>query len=239
MRIDTRAGSKELIAPLMKLGVPVEPGILAAGDVEILGNGPGGFPTLIGIEHKTIEDAVACMRNGRFAEQARGMRSYFEVSWLLVEGRVRVGKRVLEVRKGEKWMPLHAGVTYQELAAWLISMAQAQGILLYRTESKAESVLWLRALNNWWTAKDWEEHRAHLEWYTPPSVGNPFLREPPLVERAAALLPHIGVVKAGRVAKEFRSLKKMTCVSQEEWVTIPGVGKKMAAAIVKAIEEEA
>lgn len=239
MKIDTRAGSKELIAPLAALGVPVEPGVLLAGDVEIVGNGPGG-PLLVGVEYKSIEDTAACMRSGRFADQARGMKANFNVSWLLVEGRVRAVKGGMEVQthKG-KWRLLHAGVTYQELTAWLLTMSQVNGILLYRTEDLAESVEWLRIFNNWWTSKDWHQHRAHLEWYTPPVVGNPFLGEPPLVQKAAALLPHIGGIKAERVGKEFRSLKKMCCVSQEDWTKIPGVGKKMAKRIVEAIEEEA
>ena len=93
MKVDTRAGSERLIDPLRTLGVLVEPGILPAGDVEFLGNGPEGRPMLVGVEHKTVEDAVACMRNGRFAEQARAMREYFDVSWLCVEGEISVADR--------------------------------------------------------------------------------------------------------------------------------------------------
>jgi len=238
MRVDSRAGSKELIKPLRQLGVEVEEVLLPAGDVEIVGNGVGGAPTLVGVEYKSVEDAAQCMRNGRFAEQARGMKANFQVSWLLVEGRVKAVGKQLMVKKGDRWKAVHAGVTYQELAAWMMTMAQANGILLWRTESRTETVEWLRVFNNWWTVKQWEQHRAHLEWYVPPVVGsNPFEGEPPLVQKVAATLPHIGTVKAERVAKHFGSVKKMCCESQAGWITIPGVGKRMAAAIVKAIEE--
>src|SRR3990170_3568798 len=89
MRIDTRAGSNELIDPLSNLGVPVESGILASGDIEILGNGPNGTPLLVGIEYKKIPDLIACVRSGRFADQLRGMRDTYLISWLLIEGRLK------------------------------------------------------------------------------------------------------------------------------------------------------
>jgi hypothetical protein len=98
-------------------------------------------------------------------------------------------------------------------------------------------VQWLRSLELWWTAKEWESHRAHLDWYVPPAGGNPF-EQPRLVQKVAAVLPGIGTVRAGAVAKHFRSVRNMCCNSQSEWATIPGVGKKIAAAVVRAIEEE-
>ena len=237
MRIDTRAGSKELIAPLKRAGVCVEACVLPAGDVEILGNGPEGRPVLVGIEHKSVEDAAQCMRNGRFAEQLRKMRESFEVSWLLVEGRIGGvgGKEGIATRRGEKWFTLPGRITYQEFAAWLQTMCQAGGVLLWRTETQAESVLWLRALEMWWTVKEFEQHRAHLDYYQPPLITNPF--EPPtLALRVAACLPHIGGVKAQRVAEPFGSVKQIVLASAEDLAQVKGVGKKVAVDIVAALE---
>ena len=239
MKVDPRAGSKDLITPLRNLGVLVESEYLPAGDVEILGKGPRGRPVLIGVEHKQFEDAIACMRNGRFADQLRGMRESYEISWLLIEGRIGgIGaKEGIAVRRGERWFPLPGRVTYQELAAWLQTMCQAGGVLLWRTETQAESVAWLRALEMWWTVKEYEEHRAHLDYYHPPLLANPF--EPPsLALKVAACLPHIGGVKAERVAGHFRSVKKIVLASKADWVHIESVGKKTAADIVAAIEKE-
>jgi ERCC4-type nuclease len=236
VKVDNRAGSERLIPYLRDLGVSVEPGILPAGDVEILGNGPDG-PLLIGCEHKVIEDVVACMRDGRFAEQARAMADYYNVRWLCVEGELAVGSGgLLSVRRGSKWFELPGKVRYQELASWLLTMVQCGGTLLQRTKDKPESALWLRSLELWWTAKEWEDHRAHQDWYTPPGIGNPF-KPQRLVVRAAALLPGIGVGRAEKVGDHFGTMKKMCCNSQEEWVKIPGVGKVIAAKVVKAIEE--
>lgn len=237
MRVDNRAGSN-LYPPYLKgLGVEVDEVMLPAGDFEIVGNGPGGRPTLVGVEMKTLEDAVACMRNGRFAEQLQAMAEYFDVRWLCVEGEMATDTSgFLKVKRGTSWFELPGKVRYQELASWLLTMVQAGGVLLQRTRDKEESARWLRSLDVWWTAKEWEQHRAHLDWYTPPGVGNPF-KPVRLVTKAAALLPHIGVGKAERVADKFGSVKKMACASKEEWATIPGVGKKIAGAVVKAIEE--
>ena len=154
MKVDTRAGSERLIPYLQALGALVVPGILPSGDVEILGNGPEGVPTLVGVEMKTIEDAVACMRNGRYADQARGMAEYYDVRWLCVEGEMdTVDGGFIRVRRGVKWFELPGKVRYQELAGWLLTMSQVSGALLYRTRDKEESARWLRSLEPRWTAR--------------------------------------------------------------------------------------
>lgn len=238
MRVDTRAGSKDLIAPLKRLGVHVDAGILPAGDVEILGNGPGGNTVLVGVEHKSVEDAVQCMRNGRFAEQLRGMKESFHISWLLIEGRIgSVSGTGIATRRGDKWFTLPGRVTYQEFAAWTQAMCQAGGVLLWRTETQQESVAWLRALEMWWTVKTWEQHRAHLDYYQPPVTGNPF-ETPTLALRVAACLPHIGSVLAARVAEHFGSVDKIVLATEKDWTHIKGVGKKAAADIVAKLKED-
>ena len=240
MKLDTRAGSGKLADPLRAAGVTVEECVLPAGDMEIVGCGPEGRPVLVGIEYKTIEDATSCMRNGRFAEQLRAMRESFEVSWLVIEGRWSGwdSPEGISVKRG-RWFHLPGRIGYQEVAAWTMTMAQVGGVLLWRTETEGETVAWLRALEKWWTAKEWEDHRAHTAIYTPPfSTGYAQIVEPTLVQRVAAVLPHIGSVKAHRVAKFFRSVREMVAAPAAEWVRIEGVGKKSAADIVAALEEE-
>ena len=240
MRLDIRAGSGKLAEPLRAAGITVEECMLPAGDMEIVGLGPGGRPVLVGVEYKTIEDATSCMRNGRFAEQLRAMRESFEVSWLVIEGRMAGwdSPEGISVKRG-RWFHLPGRIGYQEVAAWTMTMAQVGGVLLWRTETEDETVRWLRALEMWWTAKEWEDHRAHTAIYTPPfSIGYAQIVEPTLVQRVAAVLPHIGSVKAHRVAKFFRSVREMVAAPASEWTRIEGVGKKSAADIVAALEEE-
>ena len=237
VRVDHRAGSRELIAPLQSLGLPVESAVLPAGDVEILGSGPDGCPLLVGVELKKLPDLIACVRNGRFAEQLRAMRETYQISWLLIEGRLKgVGKdEQLRVLQGLRWFDQPGHVSYQEIASWALTMALRGGVLTWRTESQEETVEWLRTLNHWLTAKEWSEHRAHLDWYEPePEGANPFTG-PGLVQRVAAVLPGVGSVRSANVAAHFRTVKEMIDADEVEWQKVDGVGKKGASTLVKAV----
>lgn len=240
MRVDTRAGSKDLIAPLRAAGVQVEECILPAGDVEIIGLGKDGTPTLIGVEVKTVQDALACMRSGRFAEQARKMEEAFEIKWLLVEGETREspanGHLQVKNDKGS-WFTMPGHITGQEYDAWLLSMVQSAGVLLWQTARKEDSVRWLRSLGVWWTAKDWDEHRAKLAVYQPPYPSNPF-RPPTYAERIAFVLPHLGAKKAKTAADLFGSVQEMACAKVEDWTKLKGVGEKVAQDVVTALQKK-
>lgn len=235
IRIDTRAGSKELIYPLRIAGVAVEEAILPAGDVEILGNGL--TPTLVGIEYKTVQDATTCMRDGRFSDQLRRMRDYFNVNWLVIEGVTREAEGQLEVRRAGKWFRLPGRITYQEFASWTLTMAQAGGVLLWRTADREETVKWVRSQYLWWTKKDWEQHRAHLSYYEPP-VGGPSPAPPTLAHRVAHVLPHLGETKSLAAAQHFKSVVAMVNAEAAEWEKVEGVGKKIATAVYSALRRE-
>lgn len=236
MKIDTRAGSKDLIFPLRQLGVPVEEAILPAGDAEIVGNGPDG-PMMVGVEAKTVEDAITCMRNGRFADQARGMRDYYEVRWLLVYGRTRSERGVLASLKGNRWRVLPNRPTEQEYGAWLLSMTQSNGMLLWQAEDELRAAKWLRWLWLWWTAKEWDEHRAHLNFYQAPVSHNPF-KKPTLALRVAHVLPGIGDKKAHAAANHFKSARNILLADEASWMQIEGIGKKTAEGIVSGVTAE-
>ena len=240
LTVDTRAGSKELIDPLSHLGVSVSPGILAAGDIEFLGNGPEG-PAVVLVEHKKLGDLFQCIRDGRFADQLRGMRSAGEFNWLLIEGKLRGYARgsALQMQKsGGRWEHVRAGMTYQEMIGWTITMCAVAGVMVWRTENQEESVAWIHSLYNWWTAKEWSKHRAHAAFYDPPvTEGNPF-EKPTLAHEIAFKLPLLGQDKSYKAAKHFRSTKKMINASEAEWIEVDGVGKRGAKVIVEAINSE-
>lgn len=238
LRVDTRAGSQELLTPLITLGLPVEGATLPAGDIEIIGNGPDG-PLLVGCEYKKIPDLIGSIRSGRLAEQLRNMHDTYAVRWLLVEGRMREqGGRFQVQRDCGKWFDQPGRVSYAEIASYLLTLSMRSGVLLWRTETQEETVQWVKTLYNWLTAKEWSEHRAHLEWYEPELEGvNPFTG-PTLLQRMAATLPRIGGTKSVRVAEHFKSPREMVNASTEEWTKIERIGKVEAAAIVKALEGE-
>lgn len=232
--VDTRAGSKDLIEPLRAAGLVVEGCRLTAGDVEWVGRGPKGAPVLVGVEYKKWADLLTCMRDGRFAEQVRGMAKCQDYRWLLVEGRIRPGKKgvIEEPNRGGGWAEMHGHYTYQEAAAWITTMASRAGVLVWRTESFAETVAWLRAQYLWWTAKDWEEHRAHLDFYQPRDAEQ--FVEPSVVQLMAMALPGVGTAKAVAIASEFDSPLDMATAEEERWRKIDGIGKTMAERLVAA-----
>lgn len=235
LRIDNRAGSEEFEAPLLAVGLPVEMCVLPAGDVEIMGKGPAGRPLMVGVEIKTVSDVLACVRSGRFAEQLRGMWARYEIGWLLIEGEWRIedNELALRERNGYRARGHH---THQEVAAWVLTMAQRGGCLVWRTRDRAESVAWLRALYWWWTSKDFEEHRAHLDWYTPPLTSEAMFVEPGLVQKVAAVLPGIGNDRARSAAATFGSVREMVNAEPIVWQAIDGIGPKTAKRVVEALQ---
>lgn len=237
MRIDTRAGSSDLIAPLRLRGVTVEEAMLPSGDVEIVGRGPEERPVLVGIEVKKIPDLLQCIRNGRFADQLRAMRQSYEVRWLLVEGRWQgFGHREdMAVRRGERWHTVPSHISYQEVASWTLTMANRAGLLIWRTESEEETVAWLRAHELWWTAKEYRDHRAVMDFYIPPIEAGDAFAEPTLVRKVANVLPGLAGVLSERADAEFSSVREMINADEERWRRIHGIAKVKARRLVEAL----
>jgi ERCC4-type nuclease len=235
--VDRRAGSRELIEPLIRAGLPVEETTLAAGDVQILGLGPDETPILVGIEFKKWADLLACMRNGRFAEQLRAMRLAYEVSWLLIEGQIRIdAKGLVAGHTKQGWEAMHGRYSYQEATAWLHTVAAKAGVLLWRTETRTETLAWVRAVYHWWTAKQWADHRSHLDFYIPPASEGEMFEEPTFVQKMAAVLPGVGSGKAIRCAEHFDSPRAMVTADVKEWTKVAGIGKKLALGLVEVCE---
>lgn len=244
LRVDMQAGSSELLAPMIAAGLPAEPDRLPAGDIEILGRGPQGRPMLIGCEFKQVRDMLTCVRDGRFSEQSRKMKARYEVGWLLIEGEWRISDAgVLEVRERGGWRE-RGRFTHQEVASWVMTMAQRGRVLTWRTRDREESVDWLRALYWWWTSKDFEQHRAHLDWYTPPyAPENPLdTAEPGIVQKVAAALLAQGATvdvnadRAKAAAAHFTSVRAMVDGGVAEWRKVDGVGAKIAKRVVEAVQ---
>ena len=235
MRVDTRAGSRDFISPLRLRGVTVEEAILHAGDMEIVGNGPEGRPVLVGVEHKKLDDLFQCIRNGRFADQLRKMRESYEVSWLCIQGRMQEVGGKLCIRRKNRWKPVLGGVTLPEVLGYIQTISTVGGMLIWRSENQEESVEWLRSLNNWWTLKAWAQHRAHLDFYKPEQIGGNPLEQPSLTHKVASMLPGLGAARAYSAGQMFGTVREMVDADAETWQTVPGIGKKGAQTLVKAL----
>jgi hypothetical protein len=236
LQVDTRTGSAPYIEPLRAAGLPVEPAVLDAGDVAILGRGLGGAPTRIGVEIKQWDDVLMCVRSGRFADQLRRMRDLYEVRWLLIEGRIQAHDGLLAIRRSDRWYYPPGRVSYQEATSWLLTMCGVGGALLWRTESQSESVDWLRSLYWWWVSKDMDEHHAHLDFYQPPVQGLGAWEEPSPVQLVARNLPGIGPTRLRAVDATFPSVEEMVNAPESEWCAVEGIGPKTAKAIRRFVQ---
>lgn len=235
IRVDDRAGSKDLVPHLEHVGLTTRLERLPAGDIEIISIDG----TVVLVEYKSWPDVLVCVRSGRFAEQLRGMRREAHVSWLLIEGRIRVGeKNLLHVMRPDgRWREADGGFTYQEVTAWLMTMAQCGGALLWHTDSPQQSALWLRSLYYWWTYQAWAEHRAHKAWFEPPPLWENPYAEPPLALKVACLLPGVGNTRAGAIIDSmgsethYPSAEEVTQAGTIALQKVPGIGKTIATRV--------
>lgn len=231
-----------MVAPLERLGLRARMERLDAGDIEIIGIDG----TMVGIEYKKWPDVLACVRSGRFAEQLRGMKRAYHVSWLLIEGRIRVtdSKGALKVQQpGGEWRDADGGITYQEVASWLMTMVQCGGALVATTETQAESAMWIRQLYFWWTFQAWEEHRAHKAWFEPPPLWENPYADPPLALKLAAMLPGIGSERASAIIDvmgtevEYPSALDVVEAGTVALERVPGIGKVVARKVWEGVRK--
>lgn len=243
MIIDRRAGSVDLYPRLQMAGVkPLELGELGYGDVQIEGRGPEGCPVLVGVEYKKLGDLAQCIDNGRLVgHQLPGMLECYGDVWLLVEGIWREGKSgAVEVPRGAYWNPLRTGTgSFSALAlqSFILTLQVKLGVKVMQTGTSTQTVSWLSALNRWWTGKEWEEHRAHLNFDNSAALA--LISRPSLVRRMAKELPGVGWDRSGKVSRHFASVVEMANAPQVEWETISGIGKGTARKVVEALNGEA
>jgi ERCC4-type nuclease len=241
--VDDRAGSIDLAPPLRARGLPVQVSRLEYGDVRFVGNGPDGVPYLVGIEHKQLSDILKCITDGRFAgHQLPGLVESYNVIYLYIEGVYRNDQRtgILQVpgRNGV-WRSASVGTrqfTFRELDNYLNTIELKGGVHVVRTYNQAETADKISNVYKWWTAKEWEEHRAHLAFdEAAETCRRAALVRPNLVRRIASELPGIGWEKSIAVARAFATPIDLVAADVEEWEAIPGIGRTMAKRIVEAL----
>lgn len=252
MLVDTRAGSKELIAPLLARGVDVEPAMLAYGDISFLGNSPRGAIG-IGIEHKTVTDILACLQSKRFVgHQLPGMLEEYGRSYLVIEGVFRANPRdgILEVpyRGGSGWMRWGSGkqrrwarpMMYRDFLGFLTSIEEA-GVRVRRTITREDTIEALISLYRWWSKK-WDKHASLSAIYDGDRISERDevlqVRRAGLARTIAAQLPGIGWKKSARVVGVMPTVFDMATADVAEWRSVPGIGVTLSKRIHRAMREK-
>ena len=230
--LDGRVGSRELLH-LFPPG-NAQLGHLEYGDASFVGNGVDGVPYTIGVERKKIPDLLNCITSGRLSgHQLIGMLNVYNVAYLVVEGVHRPNPEtgLLEIYRGGKWRPVDMGsrrFMARDMWAFLQTLEIVTGIHTWHTCTEKETVQWIGSLHYWWTHKDYDEHRGHLQAHTLNEVE---LTKHSLVRRVAAQLKGVGWERAKVVDERFKSVDAMVEAEPNDWAKLKGIGDKLSASI--------
>jgi ERCC4-type nuclease len=106
--------------------------------------------------------------------------------------------------------------------------------VIIRTMGRLETVRTVTHLYNWWTNKSFDAHKGHMQDYDPVV----HLCKPPIVYRVARALESIGGTKAKAITERFSTVMDMVMATERDWMSIPGIGKKLARDIVRSLHEK-
>lgn len=225
--VDDREGSKDLYAPLKKLA-PAELCRLDYGDVAFEGKGAEGAKVDVGVELKTLGDAVSSIRTGRLTGRQlpglTGLHAAYDYAFLVVEGEWRinnVGQIVVRTRSG--YRPIKTGMTASEFTKKLLTMELCTGLHVVYTHSRQHTVHYLFNLFRWFTDKPMDQHSSHL---TPHNRPLGFLKISEFRE-AVMKWPGVGmqVSKAAESAFEG-SVLTAASASVDEWAALATTDKQ-------------
>lgn len=219
--VDRRAGSKDLVAPLRKAGLPVEVVTLDFGDLAFVGRGEGGQEIAIGIEHKTVADAVQSLDSRLPGHQLPGLVQDYGRAYLIVEGERTCNAAGQMLRRSHSGMrPMAGAPTLIEFEKRLMSMSIRSGMWLRFTKDQAETVRALTVLYRLWTDKDLDEHKSHLAIHN-PDLDRQLLTPVSDQRKAFAAWPGISLERSKAVEAHFgRSLRRAVLAPLKEWAEL-------------------
>lgn len=230
--VDDRAGSKELLKPLVAMGLPAISTSLPSADLAFEGRGEGGRPVLIGIEYKKLGELVGSLRTQRLqGHQLEKMRDTYEFSYLLVEGEVLYdASGRLQRRAGRRDVnPLPGAMGISELLKRLHVLHLRGGLNLLWASRSSDSLQHIAALYRVWTDCDVDQHKSHIAIYQAPSL----VRISPFRQSLVGMkLPQVGIKTSKAVEAYFGgSLRRALLAPEAEWAKIEGIGPKTARQI--------
>lgn len=237
--VDSRVGSRELLPFIDRIGPQCELATLEFGDACFEGNGPDGRIG-IGVERKTLPDLLNCIDDARYsAHQRPGMMQMYQKSILMVEGVWKPDTNtgyLMECIRTLTWQPLRYRTqmtTYSKLFRYIFSLQMA-GQCVIITRDMEHTAYNICECYQWWQ-KRWQDHTSLLE---TQKLNMPSLTgKPSLVRRWAAELDGVGVKHSMEAERIFRTPSELARSDESDWITIPGIGAKLARSIIKQIHE--
>ena len=195
----------------------------------------------VGVEVKTIGDAISCMFTGRLADhQIPGLRNSYDYVYLVVEGMWRPGReglletfRWFDTDKNVKcgrWNEAVAGsqrLLYSAFESWLTTLEMEGGLRIRTTSSPNATAELLWQLYGWWQ----KSHHTSFRQMHEPSR----LSRPTMIRRILALLPGVGWDRSAIYAQKFKSVRQMVDASLDDWYIEGQIAEHSALKIVKAL----
>lgn len=163
------------------------------------------------VERKTVADLHLSLERGRFWGQIGKLRARARLPYLLVEGR-----------------DLDDGTLSSAAVRGACLGVVGQGVALIRSQDSMDSALWLRLL------------AARIGGARPgrdrPTYAQRLKRPSELVPEAMlAAVPGISVAGARALLERFGSVSAIVAADECDWLDVPGIGPRRAAALRSAI----
>lgn len=247
MQIDDRAGSNKLITKFDE--GEAEIARLEFGDIAFFGNGPNNDVWYVGIEYKTVNDVVGCIKSGRFTgTQLPGMLGIYDICFLLVEGISRPDPRTGQVvRYQGKQNSFSLGLSYRAYDNFLTSVnvfssLSGKPCIVKVSGNERETVQIIRNIYAFFQ-KDWDDHVAmkrpdmtkiqnvtfDFSLLSEPEPGS---KEYPahILRKAIFQVDRIGWDAAGKLAERFQTMESLMAAGQKDLL-----GDKLGAVLAERI----
>lgn len=244
--VDSRAGSHELVKPLLKLGLPVEETLLDSADVMFEGRGFAGEPILVGIEYKKLGELVQALRTERLqGHQLLKMRGadtpdsppLYPFAYLLIEGSVHVDAKGYLTRASKFGRPpqrVGGSMTENELDKRIATIHRCGGLVPVWSDCQRRTCAIIAAWYRTFTDRSLDEHTSHVACYRPPSLV-------PLSEFRVFIQSIDGIsFKTSKAIETYfggseARIRDAVNAPYKVWAAIEGIGPKRAAQIVEAL----
>ncbi len=192
---------------------------LSGKDVEIesqqLDVGDYVLSSRIGVERKEVDDFLNSLIGGKLFFQMRKLRDAYSRPVLILEGEDLLTKR---------------NISHNAIFGSLVSIIVDFGIPIIATKSAHETADLLYVMAN---REQKEGNKAVAirgeKWSMSAHEQQQFIMEG---------LPNVSAVLAKRLLQNFGSVKAVVNASEEELCTVQGIGKNIAAEIVKILNSE-
>lgn len=229
----------DLIKHIREQRVPVQVANLEYGDAAFEMNGPDGS-LLVGIERKSVSDMLACIDDGRLSgHQLLGMRQMYGIRVLMIEGHWKPhepqGFLMEGYQNGFSWgfnKYRSQKTMYAKLYRFIISL-QLSGVIVTYSRDPFHTAY---NICEWfhYGQKKWDEHTSLKELHR---IAMPTLnRKPTLVRLWAHAIEGVGTKISELVERRFKTPIELATADEVAWLSIPGVGVKLARDIVAKIQ---